>query len=160
MSGGISPPITIVGFSFREFAQCVPVSADDLFSRFHLQFYQRFPRTHSRGSERWLFARTVPNVQYLHGLRGLGNIIKDSVGTEDNHAQGTSCAAWICGANEGEGAKGAGVIENAAPQSVRRLWIVARDVRANILEVCNCRVGPDYLEVHAVAHDSTSCSTS
>ena len=28
------------------------------------------------------------------------------------------------------------------------------------MEVCNRRLGPDYLEVHAVAHESTSCSTS
>lgn len=28
------------------------------------------------------------------------------------------------------------------------------------MEVCNRRVGPDYLEVHAVAHEPTSCSTS
>ena len=28
------------------------------------------------------------------------------------------------------------------------------------MEVCNRRVGPDYLEVHAVAHESASCSTS
>lgn len=37
-----------------------------------------------------------------------------------------------------------------------RLWVMVSDVGADVVEVCNRRIGRDYLEVHAVAHESTS----
>lgn len=42
---------------------------------------------------------------------------------------------------------------------MRRLRIVVGNVSADFTEVCNRRIGPDYFEVHAVAQESTSCST-
>ena len=111
-------------------------------------------------SECRFFARTVPDVENLDTPGRFGNVVKDAVRMEDNLAQGTSCASWIGRANEREGAENANVVENAAAHPMGCLRIVVRDVGADVLEVCNRRVGPDYLEVHAVAQDSTSCSTS
>jgi hypothetical protein len=40
------------------------------------------------------------------------------------------------------------------------LRIMMRDISANLAEITYRRIGPNYLEVHAVAQDSTNCSTS
>ncbi|MCX6978963.1 MAG: hypothetical protein NTX04_13760 [Verrucomicrobia bacterium] len=52
------------------------------------------------------------------------------------------------------------MIENTLSHPCGGLRVVAGDLGAGVVEVCNRRLGPDYLEVHAVAHESTSCSTS
>ena len=69
-------------------------------------------------------------------------------------------ASWIRWADERKRREDANVVENTPAHSLSRLRVVAGDVRADLMEVCNRRVRPDYLEVHAVAHESTSCSTS
>ena len=47
------------------------------------------------------------------------------------------------------------MVENTSTHPFGCLRVVVGDVRADVMEVCNRRVGPDYLEVHAVAHEST-----
>jgi len=102
----------------------------------------------------------MPDMKYFDASGGLRNIVKDSVGMEDNLAQGTPCATRISRTDEREGAEYSNVFKNAAPYPMRSLRVAVRDVRAEVTKVRNCRVRPDYLEVHAVAQDSTSRSTS
>ena len=52
------------------------------------------------------------------------------------------------------------MVENASAHPSGGLRVLVGDVRADVMEVCNRCVGPDYLGVHAVAQESTSCSTS
>ena len=102
----------------------------------------------------------MPDMKYFHTSGRLGHVVKDSVRTENDLSQRTSHASRICRADQRKRAKNANVVQNTAPHPLRRLGVTPSDVGADVPEVCNCSIRPDYLEVHAVAQDATSCSTS
>ena len=107
-----------------------------------------------------LITGSVPNVKYLNTARRLGKIIKDAVGTENDFTQRAVSSAWVSGTDGWKVRKNLNVIEDALAYSVRCLWVMNGDVGANVLEINNCSIRPDYFEVHAVAHDSTIFPTS
>src|SRR5258708_7889594 len=107
-----------------------------------------------------LLASSVPDVKNLHATGLLRRVGEDAVRTENDLTQGAACASRIRGADKRKRCENANVVENTPSHPMGCLRVVARDVGADVMDVCNRRVGPDYLEVHAVAHESTSCSTS
>jgi len=50
------------------------------------------------------------------------------------------------------------MIQNALPHPPCGIRVVMGDVGADVMQVCNRRIGPDYLVVHALAQDSNNCS--
>ena len=99
-------------------------------------------------------------MKNLDGARLLVDVVKDAVRTEDDLTQCSFRAARISGADKGKRCENADVCEDAPPDAVGRLQVVLGDVSPDVLEVRKRRVGPDYLEVYAVAQDSSECSAS
>jgi hypothetical protein len=85
----------------------------------------------------------------------LCDIIENAVGAEDNFAQRPARAAGIDRAYEREAGEDADMIEDAASDTICRLRIVPGDARANLIKVFKRRICPDYLELHALAQDSS-----
>ncbi len=90
----------------------------------------------------------------------LTDVVENSMLAKDDFAQWTLRIAWIGGANKGEGCQNADMFKDAPSEANCGLWVIAGDVRTNVLDVGNRRIGPDYFEVHAVAQDSTERSAS
>ena len=102
----------------------------------------------------------MPHVQNLDTPFRLRHVVENPVVAIDDFAQRATCAARIRRADEWKRRENADVIEDAAPHPSCGLRIVVRDVSASLAEIGDGRIGSDYFEVHAVAHESTSCPTS
>ena len=102
----------------------------------------------------------MSNVKNINAARLFGNVVENPVRAEDNFSQRSVCAPRVGWADEGKGCQNENVIQNAIPDSFCRLWIIPGDVRADVTKVFNRLVGPNYFEVHAVAHDNSKSLTS
>lgn len=104
--------------------------------------------------------RSMPDVKNLNPPRLLREILKDAIRAKNDFAQRTSRASRKARANERERSQEANVIDDPAPCPRRRLWIPRGDINTGVAKVGDRRVGPDYLEIHAVAQDSSRRSAS
>ena len=52
------------------------------------------------------------------------------------------------------------MLQNPTAHSKRGVWVPFGDERRNALEICDSSIRSNYLEGHALAHDSSICSTS
>lgn len=102
----------------------------------------------------------MPDVKdlYLRGL--LIYVVKDAIRAEYNFAKGACCSPWISRADKREFSKDPDVSKNTAPNAESSRRIMSGDIGTNLIEICDRRLRPDYLVVHALAHDSTIFSTS
>ncbi len=102
----------------------------------------------------------MPDVKYLNSASLLGDVVKDPVGSENDLAQRAMRTSRIGRPNQWKRGQNANVSENSSPHPKSSLGIVPGNVRAKAMQIRDGRVGPNYLEVHAVAQDSASRSTS
>ena len=103
-----------------------------------------------------LVASGVPDVENFDAVRGFADVVENPVGTKDDFAKRSFRAARLGRADKGEGFQNVYVFEDAPTEADGCLRVVQSDIGANVLEVGDRRIRPDYREVHAVAHDSSS----
>jgi hypothetical protein len=90
----------------------------------------------------------------------LAHVIENAIRTHHDFAQFTSRALAISWSNVWKVCQNSNVGEYVTPDSTRRLRVTLSDESPDVLEVCDGRVRPNYLEVHAVAQDSSRRSAS
>ena len=100
----------------------------------------------------------MPDVKNLHPVVGFRDIVEDTVGAENDLAQRAASTARIGRADERERRKDADVVENAFADPWSSIRVVLGDIGADGVQICESLFGPDYLKVHALAHDSSNCS--
>jgi len=110
--------------------------------------------------ERRFVACAVPDVQNLNALRFLADVVENTIRTNHDFAQRTSRAAGIRWSNVRKVCQNSNVREYTTPDSNGRLRVMLGNIVPDALKVRDGRVRPDYLEVHAVAQDSSRCSAS
>jgi hypothetical protein len=110
--------------------------------------------------ERRFVACAMPDVQNLYALRVLADVVENAIRTNHDFAQRTSRASGVSWSNVRKVGENSNVREYATPDSCRCLRVMLGDIGPYPLEVGNGRVRPNYLEVRAVAQDSSRRSAS
>jgi hypothetical protein len=110
--------------------------------------------------ERRFVACAVPDVQNLNALRFLADVLENAIRTNHDFAQRPSRAPGISWSNVWEVCQNSNVGEYPTPDSGRRLRVMLGGMGPDVLKVRDGGVRPNYLEVHAVAQDSSRRSAS
>ena len=107
-------------------------------------------------SELRLVAAAVPNMQDVHSLRPLRNIVENAVRAKDNLAERPPRSPRVGWPNKGESGQNLDVIKDPIADPQGSIRIIPRDVRTDVTQIFDRLVGPDYFEVHALAQDLSS----
>lgn len=102
----------------------------------------------------------MPNLEDFDAIQVLRYIVEDAVRFENNFTQGAARTTWIRWPDEGKRFQNTDMFENISADSPGSAGVMVSDISADVVEVGNRRVCPDYCEAHAVAHESIMRSTS
>jgi|GEM_PF-6279877 len=102
----------------------------------------------------------MPNMQDFYPPFFLHDIIENAVGAENNLAQRSLCTSRICWTNKRKRSENSNVFQDTAPHFLCGVRVVLGNVVADLMEIRECVLRPNYFVFHAVAQDSSSCSAS
>jgi len=107
-------------------------------------------------SELRLLSCAVPDMEYLHTVRRLGDVVENAIRSKDNLPQWTARGSGVSRPNEWERCQNPNVIQDSVSHPRSCLRIIPGDIGTDVVKVGNGRIRPDYFEVHADAQDSTN----